>query len=842
MKKLIFILLFIVLAAQPCLGAINAFTTSVDLRKTYNNAYRWTAKPKDKLYDWAQEVEDRIEGTTANQSFYFDPTDTEPTASEGRVYYDDSENALKWYNGSAWVTAGTSAGGDSLDTAYNNGATLDVDGDAVTMTTSDEDNNVVLAIVQNEATNDNDALTITMGTGATGSAITITGQTGGTDITADNWSMALTSILTLSNGDSIDNNTTDDIFQFDSNDKEDFSIDLSGTNIIGFSSDTDAITLEFNALDRLTGIEDITFDAEAANITLTADAGTEDLTISQAGGVDASLILTSAGTSTTDATQLLSTAGTIKINSADNLDIDAADNITVDTAGGSYTLTTAGGAVGINSAGGDLTIDATDKSIKLDAGEAAADDAVVIVTTGAGSGIQITSLADIDITTTGASGEDITLDNQGGSIHLISTEAADDGFNLDTTGGVDIDATTSISLKSAEATGDAIEIVTSNAAGGIDITSGTGDVVITSTDDIQLTNATAAGDMIQLLNTAGTSITEDSAAIQLTATAGGIIIQSDANVDGDLIVLRVDGGTTNDILLHNDQGTGTDCINLVADVGGITLDGNQEASSWTLTANGAGDDLSLIQDGAADGSIVLTSAGTAANAIDINATAGGIDIDISGGAAGEDFDITTDTSVTITTSEAAVDQFKVDATGTIAQASGDAINLETTDGGVIINADGADNGDIDLDSADDMTLTVGGDMTLAITGSLKMGNALIANNRITTSVDADNDTLTEAESGSTIVYTMTGGAATVTLPEATANNIGMWFMIVDGNPTAGRDLTIDPEGAGTINGDAAGNYIKCENDRDGEAVIIFTTAADTWYAIACGSSTVWTEE
>jgi hypothetical protein len=77
--------------------------------------------------------------------------------------------------------------------------------------------------------------------------------------------------------------------------------------------------------------------------------------------------------------------------------------------------------------------------------------------------------------------------------------------------------------------------------------------------------------MIQLLNTAGTSVTENSAAIQVTATAGGIQIQSDAAIDGDVIILRADGGVTNDILIHNDQGTGLDCIDIQADAGGVTI-------------------------------------------------------------------------------------------------------------------------------------------------------------------------------------------------------------------------------------------------------------------------------
>ena len=79
--------------------------------------------------------------------------------------------------------------------------------------------------------------------------------------------MSQAGALTFSNGDYIDNLTTDDVFEFASNDKEDFRLDLSGTNIIGFSSGSSAVTLEFNALDALTGLESLTFDAAASTIT-----------------------------------------------------------------------------------------------------------------------------------------------------------------------------------------------------------------------------------------------------------------------------------------------------------------------------------------------------------------------------------------------------------------------------------------------------------------------------------------------------------------------------------------------------------------------------------------------
>jgi len=43
MKKLILVLLFIVLVAEPVFGALNEFTTSIDTRKTIQNSHRFTA-------------------------------------------------------------------------------------------------------------------------------------------------------------------------------------------------------------------------------------------------------------------------------------------------------------------------------------------------------------------------------------------------------------------------------------------------------------------------------------------------------------------------------------------------------------------------------------------------------------------------------------------------------------------------------------------------------------------------------------------------------------------------------------------------------------------------------
>ena len=126
MKRLLIIAL-IVLMATPCLAAL---TTSVDNRGIWRNGYQWSGNfNKDRLWDWAIEIEDLLTGTTGQEFVYFDPT-TEPTSTEGVMYYDAAAFAYKYYNGSSWLTMGTTAGGTSLDGSYDLGSGVTVDADA----------------------------------------------------------------------------------------------------------------------------------------------------------------------------------------------------------------------------------------------------------------------------------------------------------------------------------------------------------------------------------------------------------------------------------------------------------------------------------------------------------------------------------------------------------------------------------------------------------------------------------------------------------------------------------------------------------------------------------------
>ena len=186
MKRLLLILLFIVFVAQPCLSAIDP---SIDTKKTWKNAYRFTGKSKDKYLDWCVAIEDAIDGTTGVAFMYFIPG-TEPADTKGFMYYDLSSNTIKVRTGSGYVALAT-ASGNSLDLAYDAGHAITVDGTAVTLTTGAADDNIVLVIAQNETSNNNDAVTIAnAGTGdaiqitpgaTTGGGIYIIGKASGTE-------------------------------------------------------------------------------------------------------------------------------------------------------------------------------------------------------------------------------------------------------------------------------------------------------------------------------------------------------------------------------------------------------------------------------------------------------------------------------------------------------------------------------------------------------------------------------------------------------------------------------------------------------------------------------------
>ena len=188
----------------------------------------------------------------------------------------------------------------------------------------------------------------------------------------------------------------------------------------------------------------------------------------------------------------------------------------------------------------------------------------------------------------------------------------------------------------------------------------------------------------------------------------------------------------------------------------------------------------------------LTTTESESDSVNID-SAGGVDIDIAGGAAGEDFAVTTDTSITLVATEAVADQFKLDAQGAVA---GNAINLETTSGGIILTADHASNGDITLDAEDDIILTTTGKLTITntevvtisggatITGVTTIASALVTPVEI---VAATNE-IEITESGT--VYVLTHATEYATTLPTVATSAGVTFRFIVGAVPSGDDYTV----------------------------------------------------
>lgn len=638
----------------------------------------------DPIYLALNEIETSLEGTSGIDAVYLTPGSVPSTAAEGQLYYDATGDVLKYRNASEWVTLAQS-GSATLDEAYDAGNGITVDGSAVTLTVTNTSNNSALDVVQNDTTNN----PITMNLTNTGSGDTLQfTSTGGKDVdgTSSSWSVTHLGVgsflglvvgasdLVLENSEKIENGTND-VLLFNTGD-EDLTIDFTtGANKLTLGANsTGATEIAFGDFVTLSGMTAITGQAADLTIGITADAGGEDLIISQAGAVDASVQVVSAGTG------------------ADAIDIEAS-----------------AGGISIASTGGDTLIDATDKSIKLDCGEAGASDGIVLVTTGAASGIDITSLEDIDITTTGAAGEDISITNTGGSVNITATEAA----------------------------ADAIVINASTAVGGIDITSNA---------DIDITTTGAA--------------TED---ISITNTGGSIIVTATEN-DAGAIQLVTNGGTSEELNLTNTQGTGETAIDLNATAGGVNID-----AAAAKDVDIAGGQVKLVSKDNAAGAISMTAnigtsetivltntQGTAETAFNIDATAGGIDIDF---ATGKNMDILGG-------------QFLVTSNENVASAIALTTNTGSSETIVVTNTQGTAAGSITLTSTvGGVTVSAGADDAVTLnpgTGGVNFSGDLIKNFTYVITADTDNEALNANMSGTVYTNAGAGGAQTFTLPAAAA--------------------------------------------------------------------------
>lgn len=465
-----------------------------------------------------------------------------------------------------------------------------------------------------------------------------------------------------------------------------------------------------------------------------------DLTLSSAAG----RVVVNGEEAAADAVRILSAAGGLDANVALQMNLDS-----------SQAAVNAIRVVASNAAGG-IDVDAGTGGITLDS-------------TGA---ISIDAQAASNFTVTGAF--DNTFSSSAGSINISGGEAAADAINIDAAaGGLDVDVALQMNLTSSQAANNAVRILSSAATGGIDIDAGTGGITIDSTGAFSIDGSAAS------------NVTATGAGIDLTLSSvlGSVLVESTENA-ALAIRLHANGGVLETIQLHADQGTAVTSLDLLSDVGGITLRaglGNADAINITATAAGGGIDVdagtagfivdttgavsldsalasNLTVTGVADltlssvgGSVVITGTEAAADAIQLNATTALGGIDVNAGTGG------------MTIDSAGV--LSLDGTGLVNLTATGAfdVNVNSTAGSVVItgaeavadavriNASNAAGG-IDIDSGT-------GGFDVLTTGSISLDSSLVSNLTVTGAAD--------------LTLQSTAGAVNVISGEANADSINI---------------------------------------------------------------------
>lgn len=545
---------------------------------------------------------------------------------------------------------------------------------------------VDVALQMNLASSQNAADAIVINASAGGIDITNTGTAGeDIDIASTGASVNITSTENVA--DSIVISSTNggiDITAAGATAGEDIDITATGSSVNVTSTEdvARAIYLRANAgtsetiqlhSDQGTGVGSVNLLSDVGGITLTATglASADAINLeATAGGVDIDgalqVNIASAQAAVADSVRIVASA-------ADGgIDIDAGTGgITIDSTGAFSIDGAAASNVTTTGAGIDLTLSSVLGSVLVESTE----DAALAIRLHANGGVSETIQLHSDLGTGVGS---INLLSDVGGITLTATGLASaDAINLEATaGGIDMDSALQTNITSSQAAvANAIRINASAADGGIDIDSGTGGITIDSTGAFSIDGAAAS------------NVTTTGAGIDLTLSSvlGSVLVSS--TEDAALAIrLHANGGTSETIQLHSDQGTGVGSVNLLSDVGGITLTatGLASADAINLEATAGGIDVDAALQ------INIASSQNAADAIRIISSAGGIDIDAVGAAA-EDIVITnTGGSVSLVATEAVADAI--------------VLNASNAAGGIDLLTGG---GEITISSSGNVTMTPG---------------------------------------------------------------------------------------------------------------------------------------
>lgn len=517
-------------------------------------------------------------------------------------------------------------------------------------------------------------------------------------------------------------------------------------------------------------------NATAGTITLNLATGNRAKAINIGNGVDGNTIAIGNGINTT--------AQTIHIangNSAANTTVNIMSGTGTAGAGtlaiGNNTRVTVAGLCDIAPAanrtvtigGGTVVVAATTDTIDIgpDGATTNADSVktVNINTGGVTTGQVLTNIASGAVTS-GTHTTSIASGNRAAGTMALNIMTGT-GTKTMTVGNAD-GATTStflgpVNLNASQNSNTAINSGTSNGTVTIG-NSAAGAITIDSASSISIDAAVAS-------NFTVTGAAQD---LTLSSSLGSVNVLATENA-AQAVYIRANGGTSETVQLHADQGTAVNSIYLLSDVGGITLEATGLASAdginLTATAGGIDMDSALLTS--------ITSTRDNAQAILVEATLGGIDIFASGASAGEDIDIVaTGSSVNITSTEAIADA-------------------------IVLNSSNAAGGIDLLTGGGEITINSGGNVTMAPATSSVAGTSLTINARVGVATFTGLTTAAAATETLTITNSALGAGDGVfcTVSNRGTNDAQMTLTRVNTQTAGSLVVQADNNGAAALNGD-----------------------------------------
>ena len=607
--------------------------------------------------------------------------------------------------------------------------------------------------------------------------------------------------------------------------------------------DLDITTIGINTEIRMTSAstQDDAIDIESdGGIDITA-AGIMDITS------DGVMNITSDGVMNITTSAAASNI-TVDPNGAGTLALGTADNTAVTAEALAVTLT-AGNALTTTSNTFSITSDDGNSELKANAENAVLN--VAAIGGGATQELQLfsegTGASGIHIKTSGATGG-IIIDasSQGG--HAASDDVVIKASNFDVDGAGAVVAASTITatefignMQSNQLESDEVMTIksTNTAAAALKIETTVGGMHITTAGD-------AAGDDLDISTTTATtemrltSASEEDDAIELKATAGGILARV---ADTKTLVLGNNPASTADtyvkvapssvpgnekIEILNTAGTADDAIALKAVAGGILgrvangkdlvlgdISGAGSDSYFKLSASGTGN-LEKIE-------IKNNTGGSQVDAIKLLAVDGGITIDAGGGDAatddvvivGKNFSVTDAGVMAVEGAITAASFSGTMVTSSLSPAINEALTISTTTNNVDaddhITFNSVDNvainaeGDISLDADGDITLdAAGNNITMKVNGANKLDILDASGDVVIQSMTNDKDMVFKQFNGTEILSLNHNGSATfaAALNTATFDATGAVDLAsASGITTIGSSnaLTVAADGVLTVN-------------------------------------------